>query len=582
MSELENFGKVFSTDVLVLGAGLSGFIAANRIKELNPDLDVLMVDKATAGMSGSKANKGGGVVWVMDKTDDVDKFIDYYCRTTGHFIEDQALLEKFCGRTLDMIGHLERWGIKIVRDEQGNLSRMEGLPLWSLCSFDLDIMLRLRKMALKSNVKLVSKTQAVELLTDGNRVVGAVGFDLLTGEYRIFKAKSVINATGSCDWMVANMWSSGRGDGIAAALRAGAVMRNAEFSNFYNLGIRGNQNCPVGGQYALYNGEGDYISAKYCAELEHDIDIGVILGMEKEVREGRGPVVMEEGELCANNPLVSSMVLFKGDRPYAIKFWSRLTEKDHKYNSDKAYRPEIFPMFIGECAPILTDHDMRSSLDGMWALGDTNHSGCAAFGAVPPPCRLRGTGLSWAGVSALLGEQSIVDYTTQATEPKIDADQVERFKELIYAPMKREHGLSPREPIFALGEAVAPPRFSARKSKDRIEEALRMVRKADDQFKNEVSPAGDWHMLGLCHDLHNMAQCAELYFTAALARTESRGWHYREDFPKRDDLHWRKWVDVRLQGGALVTTTTPMPFESYKVPLQPVTEEFAGIMKEIR
>ena len=429
-----------------------------------------------------------------------------------------------------MVRHLERWNIKTCREPDGRLARAEGLPLWSLCGFDLDILVKLKKISGKLGVKFVNKTQSVELLTDGNRVVGTVGFDLVTGQFRIFQGKSVILANGSCNWMVANMWMSGRGDGIAAAYRAGAEMRNAEFSNFYNLGMRGNQSCPVGGQFALYNSEGEYLAPKYCSEYEHDIDIGIILGMEKEVAEGRGPIVMEETEIFANNPIGVGGFLFRWDRPQARKFWTTLMDKEMAHTSDEGWRPEIFPMFIGECAPVKTNHQMAATLEGLWALGDTNRCGAGAFGAVPPPSRLRGTGLTWAAVSALLSEQSIVDYVSQVSQPNISEDQVATFKKLIYGPMKRQSGPSPRDPIFLLGEAVAPPRFSARKRHDRLVEALGMVATAKQQYE-EVSPANDYHMLGLCHDLRNMADCAEMYLTAALNRTESRGWHYREDFP---------------------------------------------------
>ncbi len=581
MSNLESFGEVYAADVLIIGAGPAGFIAANRIKELNPDLDVLMIEKSTAAVSGAKANKGAGVLWVLSENDDLDKFRDFFCTTTGHFIEDQELLEKFALVSRDMVNHLERWNIKICREPDGTLARAQGLPLWSLCAFDLDILTKLKKIANKRGVRVVNKTQTVELLTDGGRVVGTVGFDLITGEFRIFKGKSVILANGACDWMVANMWTSARGDGIAAAYRAGAEMRNAEFSNFYNLGLRGSQSCPVGGQFALYNSDGEYLAPKYCSESEHDIDIGIILGMEKEVAEGRGPIVMEETELFANNPLGVGGFLFRWDRPNAKKFWTTLMDKEMAYSSDKGWRPEVFPMFIGECAPVKTDHGMAATLQGLWAIGDTNRSGAGAFGAVPAPSRLRGTGLTWAAVSALLSEKSVVEFTKQASEPEISEEQVKNFKDLIYAPMKREKGLSPRGPIFLLGEAVAPPRFSARKSKERLEEALAMVNKAKQQYE-DVSPANDFHMLGLCHDLRNMADCAEMYLTAALDRTESRGWHYREDFPARDDANWRKWIDLKLENGKIVIGHTEIPHGNYKTPIQPTLPEQERILQNIK
>ena len=81
---------------------------ANRIKELNANLDVLIVEKSTAGFAGAKANKGAGVMWVMQEDDDFDKFREYYCRNHGYFLEDQELLEKVCAATRPMVEHLER------------------------------------------------------------------------------------------------------------------------------------------------------------------------------------------------------------------------------------------------------------------------------------------------------------------------------------------------------------------------------------------------------------------------------------------------------------------------------------------
>ena len=66
-----------------------------------------------------------------------------------------------------------------------------------------------------------------------------------------------------------------------------------------------------------------------------------------------------------------------------------------------------------------------------------------------------------------------------------------------------------------------------------------------------------------------MAQCAELYFTTSLTRTESRGWHFREDFPHRDDDNWRRWIDLELRDGALSATTTRIPYERFKTQAQP-------------
>jgi succinate dehydrogenase / fumarate reductase, flavoprotein subunit len=564
MPDLDKIGQVYSTDLLVLGAGLAGFIVANRIKELNPNLSVLMIEKSTAGFAGAKANKGAGVMWVMQEDDDIDKFRDYYCKYHGHFLEDQELLEKTCLTTPSMVEHFERWGVEIKREVDGKLSRMEAIPLWSLCAYDLNVLEKLRRIALNLGVKTLDKTQFVEILTDGNRAVGAVGFDLVSGEYRIFKAKAVVLATGACDWMLTNMWYSGRGDGIAAAYRAGAEMRNAEYSNFYNLGIRGNMSAIAGGQYALYNSDGEYLAPKYCADFEVDIDIGILLGMEKEVMEGKGPIVYEETEMFIKNPLAVGGFLFKWERPVADKFWHTLMAKEAKFNADRAWRPEVYPMFIGECSCVKVNHDMQTNLEGLWALGDTCRTGSAVSGAVPHPCRIRGSGITWATVSALHSENSISTYLAGATDPQVNPDQVNQFKTALFSPMSREKGLSPREGIWRLQQVISPPRYSIRKNQRRMEEALAEVNNVLQLAETEVSPSGDWHLLGLCHDLKNMAQCADLYFTSSLTRQESRGWHHRDDFPNRDDVSWRKWITIKKDNGAMVVSTEKMAVERYK------------------
>jgi succinate dehydrogenase/fumarate reductase flavoprotein subunit len=563
MTDLEDLGEVYSTDVLILGGGLAGLVAANKIKELNGDLDVLVVEKATTGFGG-KANKGAGVLWVMSEDDDIDKFREFHIKNIGYYLEDQELLEKVCGTTLNVVEHFERWGIQIMREKDGKLARIEALPLWSLCALDLDLMEKLRKLAVKLGVKMMDKTQSVELLTEGDRVVGSVAFNLLNGRFSIFKAKTVLLATGSCCWMVMNMWSSARGDGIAAAYRAGAELRNAEFGNFYNLHLRGNMAPLTGCQYALYNSEDEYLSQKYCAEFECDIDRGIILGMENEVAEGKGPVVFEEGEMFAKNPLASGGFLFRWTRPTADRFWKTLFMKNKQYTSDHEWRPEVIPGFMGEFSPLKVDHTMKTNLPGLWALGDSCYAGSSWAGAVPgPPGRLRGSGLMFASVSALLSAQPVVDYTAGAREPRIDKDQVRKYKEATFAPMERRNGLSPRDCIFQLKEVVAPPYYSMRKNRDRIQEALAKVRKIEQQVA-EVAPANDWHMLGLCHDLRNMALCADIYFNAALARTESRGWHYREDYSERDDKNWLKWIIVKQKDRKMVISAEDIPIQKYK------------------
>jgi succinate dehydrogenase/fumarate reductase flavoprotein subunit len=556
---MEKLDKVFTGDVLILGGSMAGLITAIRAKELNSAVDVMVVDKATTGFSGAKVNKGAGMLWACTEEDNIDKFCDYYTKDIGHGLEDQQLLKKVSLGSRELVDHLDRWELNPRRDDNGKMIKFAEYPYWSFYAVDADILIRLRKIALGLGVRIIDKTQAVELLTDNGRITGVVGFGLLDGAFCIFKAKSVVIATGSCNWMVTNMWFSGRGDGIAAAYRSGAEMRNAEFSNMHDIGLRGNMSSLMGGQYCIYNDDNEYLAPKYTKPFEPDVDIGIFLGMEKEVAEGKGPIGFEETEFLIQNPLAANGLLFKWDRPEIIRFWKRLFEKEGRYMADHSWRPEAIPAFLGECACIKVDHELKTTLPGLWALGDASRAGSGFSGAVPHPCRLRGSGLMWAGVSALFSAPSLVAYTLEAGQRGTCSDYIRELKKTIYAPMQREKGISPRDAIWRLKEVISPPRYAIRKNKTRIQEALDRVTAIQHQAETEVTAADDWHVLGLCHDLRNMAQCAEIYYKTALAREETRGWHYRDDFPRQDDTCWRKWIIVRKINGHMVVSTEEMP-----------------------
>ena len=91
----------------------------------------------------------------------------------------------------------------------------------------------MRNRARKSGTRILNKIHVAELLKQDNRVVGAVGFDIISGRFYIFKSKATVLANGSCGYKVRRFWVAGTGDGIAAAYRAGAEMRNAEYGNLY-------------------------------------------------------------------------------------------------------------------------------------------------------------------------------------------------------------------------------------------------------------------------------------------------------------------------------------------------------------
>ena len=98
-------------------------------------------------------------------------------------------------------------------------------------------------------------------------------------------------------------------------------------------------------------------------------------------------------------------------------------------------------------------------------------------------------------------------------------------------------------------DAIAPADYSVIESEDRLKAALAEVLSL--QPKLEMLKAKDYHKLYGCVDAQSMVLCAEMFYRASLMRKETRGWHFREDYPKRDDRNWLKWINLRNVAGKI-------------------------------
>ncbi|MBN2319477.1 MAG: FAD-dependent oxidoreductase [Acidobacteria bacterium] len=561
MTETKKDPAVLNTDVLIIGGGFGGLAAAIRIKELAPETDVLLVDKQTIGWGG-KANKGAGVLWVLAPGDDIDAFVDFHVNNIGMHLNDQDLLYAMARESYGAAKKLADWGVNVTKTPEGELD-VNRLPFgWSLAAADLDMMQPLRAKADSLGVRLLDKTQVVDLLKQDGRVTGAAGFSLLDGRFSVFNAKATVLANGDCDFGVMRMWANACGDGIAAAYNAGAEMRNAEFGNFYDVVNKGTGIPIVFGYNSLYNAAGEKISAKYIQGPQPDIPISIILGMEKEVLEGSGPIYINMAEFAKASG--GGPGIFRWDRPHFNALFGHEMEKAKQYGPPPSERMEVSLGFTGELSAVKVDCEMKTTLAGLWAIGDTSYAGSAWAGAAEaPPGRLRGSGLMNALIAALLAAPSVAAASKETAPAVPDKSEIELLKEKIFAPLKRDRGYAASDAIRSIQEVVVPVKYSMRRNNERLEEALAIVKEV--QSKLPELHAEDPHSLVKCHEASCIALCAEMGFRAALARTESRGWHYREDYPERDDENWLKWIIVKKDGDNMAVTTEPIPIERYKI-----------------
>jgi succinate dehydrogenase/fumarate reductase flavoprotein subunit len=176
---------------------------------------------------------------------------------------------------------------------------------------------------------------------------------------------------------------------------------------------------------------------------------------------------------------------------------------------------------------------------------------------------MRGSGWGNAVFTAMRGSPAAANYASHAQSPEIDPSEVKRFKDETFAPMKRSTGLPPEHVVSELQEVVCPLKYCLRRSEDRLEQALSKVAQIRERLPELW--ARDGHGLCKCHEAKSMTLCAEMSFRTALMRTESRGWHYREDYPERDDRNWLKWIVVKKKEEGMSLWTEPVPIKKFRI-----------------
>ena len=561
MAKIEDIGEIVSTEVLIIGGGVGGLATALKIKEANPKIDVLIVEKQTTGWAG-KAAKIGGILSFLGPNNSADKFLDFQVNTSGFYLNDQELLLKYLQSSYRAIEQFGEWGAKLARTPDGKLVTIPTFwaPEYSTAYIDIDLMLPMRNKARKLGTTVLNKIHIVDLLKNENRVVGAIGFDIVTGKSFIFKAKATVLANGSCGYKVRRFWSAGTGDGIAAAFRAGAEMRNAEFGNLYAHTVFQETDGGMVGTSFLVNSLGENLLEKYMPGSGPTgvfLPVKLAISLEKEVNEGRGPIYFQPPPSAPPFGVHSGL-------PKISKWNERMEATERKHGFAPGVKHEIGVPLHGETSCINVDHDMKTSLEGLWAIGDTSYAGSAVAGAVAsPPGVTPGSGIMFAVISAEWAALSAARYVAEAAPADISIAEAKSCKKNIFSSLERKKGFSPTEAIAVLQDVMAPIKYNLRRSKERLEEALTRLENLKE--KMPVLQAKDPHYLSKCHEVKSMAICAELTFRAALMRTESRGFHFREDYPERDDKNWLKWIILKQDGHEIRLSTQPIPISKYKI-----------------
>ena len=580
----KNDVTVENCDVLIIGHGLAGVTTAISMKEKNPDLDILLADKASAGWAG-KANKGGCILIDIAPDGTAEEIVEFHVKNTGEYLNDQNAFLNFIKNVPQVLKKLEDWGITIYRDEDG-VPKYYGGPKgkdfpapWKLTGIESDFLLKMVKRAKKLGCRFIDKVAVTDLLTDGNTAVGAVGFSLLDGEKFVFRSHATVIANGNQDYRAMGMWNCARGDGIAAAWRAGVEMRNGEFGTFRQCAAV-DAACweIVSAEDNLYNAAGEFISPKYRPWLKdpairenvgntmiYDSNCQTYAGMYKEILAGKGPIYFNTKEF--QFPAKCGKYAMNPEwwpRKKWLKF--RTANRDAEAKGHISVKDGMMPVtaaLVGEQSPIKVRFHMETSMDGLWAVGDAAYNGSGIPGAVPaPPARLRGSGLAFAIHSGMQAAPAVVKYVEGSEHGQADMVQAESLLAEVFQPLYRPIGVDPKEIVKNIRRLMARVEYSSYVNEERLAEGLKYVLREKEKLNNLY--AKDYHYLSAANEARSFVICSEIHFRTAALRKESRGWFMREDYPERDDKNWLKYINFKNAGdGTFSFWYEDVPIQTY-------------------
>lgn len=558
MSELNNLGKVLTTDVLIIGAGNSAMACALKIKQLNSDIDVLCAEKGYFGYNGKSTKAGHGYLYMGDN-DDVEDFVKQQVEENhyGLYLNDQDYLYRSTREINECAHEMEELGSVFAHNEDGTIAWHKEYPTKKCCSLNIDIdyVEPLSRNALKRGVRIAERIYITDLLKDGERVVGAVGFHMdAPSQFYIIRARAVVIATCEFNPCVRLMFY-GPATGLDMAYRAGAEIRNAEQSTNYDLCHRNTGNFMYGVHWIIFNSKGENVFQKYSTNME-EIDHELMLGLIKEIEMGNAPFHINfaamphgQGESEGEGFNMGNLMPKRLD-----------LDKFIFQGKNRTDNPEISMVTYVFNRGLRVDWDAKTTVPALWSTGGGTLTGCAYGGWV------HGDGVAKVNRDGLHAAKSIVREIDDITLGQVDIEQVKALKARVYEPFSYTGKKLPYHVIHYLDRLICMPENSITRSEESIHNVLRIL---DEERKNLASyiyvPEGDGHHLARAIEARAMIDQLEVLYTAFDTRKETRGYHMRVDYPERDDKNWLKWVVIsRGKDGKPAVRLEPVPLERYK------------------
>jgi succinate dehydrogenase / fumarate reductase flavoprotein subunit len=581
-------------DVLVIGAGGAGLRAA--IEAAHGGASVGLVCKSLLGKAHTVMAEGG-VAAALANVDDRDNWKVHFADTMrgGQYLNNWRMAELHAKEAPDRVNELEALGAVFDRTDDGRiLQRNFGGHKYPRLAHvgdrtGLEIIRTLQDHAVYQPIDVHMECTIVSLLKDGNRIAGALGYDRDRGRFKVFVAKAVVLATGGIGRafsVTSNSWEY-TGDGHALAYNAGAALQDMEFVQFHPTGmvwppsVRGILVTEgVRGEGGiLVNKEGrrfmfDDIPENYRGQTADNEEEGwrytqgdknarrppelltrdhVARAIMKEVREGRGS---PHGGVFLDISWISSKL--SGAEEHIKK---KLPSMYHQFKQladiDITKEPmEVGPTTHYVMGGIRVDGDTQmSSVPGLFAAGEV---GAGLHGAN----RLGGNSLSDLLVFGMRAGKYAAEFAGRQSSPRVDLQQADAIVRTALEPFdRRDGGEGPYQVEHDLQTmmqelvGIVRREDEMRRALDGLKALKERARKVSVTGNREYNPG--WHT---ALDLQNLLTVSEIVARAALERKESRGGHFRDDFPEKDPAYGKFNIVVkRGSNGEMLVVREPIP-----------------------
>jgi succinate dehydrogenase/fumarate reductase flavoprotein subunit len=462
-------------------------------------------------------------------------------------ILDPSVVGAVGEESFQIIQELKSWGVKFPQDKEGKFitfkqwAARESSSAVTSISIEGDLKLILFQELKKRRIKILEHSPVTSILTCDGQVAGLCALDLRSGDFIVIPAKTIILAAGSAARF--GFPETGilhavfdcpacAGDSYSLAYRAGAHLINMECLKHY-ISVRyfnGPALAPLSHGGKLVNAMGKDLLVKgpvATLELNNFMDLfSIIL---RENQEGRGPVYIDTRHLSLEVIAELERCFFTTERPTFKKFFEK---KGIKLGRD------LIEIGLSEAAlcgghginGVRINNKAETNILGLYAAGDAAANATSLMGAF--------------ALGRIAGREAAIK-STDLGAGRLNSEIIAKEKKRVFGPLKRLEGITPalleRKLRLIVNNYVASPKSEGKLKTAQI--LLRHLRKDINLLK-----ARDFHEAMKALEVQTILDCAEMATAASLFRRESRWgiYHYRADFPQRNDKEWKKFIIVKL------------------------------------